>query len=643
MATITALNVRLGMDATNFSQGADLARAEVNKVASVLRQSVPPAEKFKKDMELLDKAFSDAGKQSKEYGNAVEFLRKKHGQVTPDIKKTSDAVSQLKDSMLSAVPGGSMLATALRGPAGAALALAAAVAIVSREVSKAAQRIDETAKAARGLGVAYSDLVSLQMLAGEVSGIDSASLNKGMGIFVRKLAEARVNGGAVSETMRAIGLDVDKLAGMNPVEAFKQVSDVIGKIPDQAEKVRIAVSLFGREGIKFVDTLMQGSAAVDKMRADIDRLGLSISAEGVASVETMNDAFGRAGKAVEGIWNNVTTALAPTLTNVAKLAEDFFVFVRRTGETFDKFNPVLQVAGFVINKMIDGFRAILALASDIVSLISSIPNLLSGGSIDTSFSESTRLLDEMDAKANGTAAAIKTSAEEAEELAIQAERAAAVAQKINESYEQRIRDMQIESVALAGNVEEAERMRLIAEGYSKTQADTLIKLQQQNAAIKERVDAEKKANDDAKKAAEDATKRAEKAAADREKELERLEQMKEDAFTKDIQHAIDAANKYFELEAEKAKKMREDVSKGPGAGMEEGSAEAVKFMADQVNASIGAAVVPDMPTPGEQEIADKTEELLIEQRESNRKQGEQLEQTKLLLAAYKENGFKRVR
>jgi hypothetical protein len=320
-----------------------------------------------------------------------------------------------------------MLANALKGPAGAALAAAAAFAVISSEVSKAAQRIDETAKAARGLGVAYSDLVSLQMLAGEVSGIDSASLNKGMGIFVRKLAEARVNGGAVSETMRAIGLDVNKLAGMNPVEAFKQVSDVLSRIPDQAEKVRIAVSLFGREGIKFVDTLMQGSAAVDKMRADIDRLGLSISAEGVASVETMNDAFGRSGKAVEGIWNNVTTALAPTLTNVAKLAEDFFVFVRRTGEAYAKFNPVLNAAGFVINKMIDGFRAILAVASDIVSLFASIPSLLSGGSLDTSFSESSRLLDEMDAKANGTAAAIKTSAEEAEELAIQAERAAAAA------------------------------------------------------------------------------------------------------------------------------------------------------------------------------------------------------------------------
>jgi peptidoglycan hydrolase CwlO-like protein len=106
MATITALNVRLGMDASNFSAGADLARSEVNKVASVLRQSEPPAKKFQKEIELLDRAFSEAGKQTKEYADAVEFLRKKHGQVAPEIKKTSGAVDQIKQSMMNAVPGG---------------------------------------------------------------------------------------------------------------------------------------------------------------------------------------------------------------------------------------------------------------------------------------------------------------------------------------------------------------------------------------------------------------------------------------------------------------------------------------------------------------------------------------------------------
>jgi tape measure domain-containing protein len=80
MTTITALNVRLGMDASNFSAGADLARTEVNRVAAIMRQSVPPAEKFKQELDLLNKAFSESGKQSAQYANAVEMLNKKHQQ-----------------------------------------------------------------------------------------------------------------------------------------------------------------------------------------------------------------------------------------------------------------------------------------------------------------------------------------------------------------------------------------------------------------------------------------------------------------------------------------------------------------------------------------------------------------------------------
>ena len=61
MTTITALNVRLGMDVSNFSQGANLAKGEVTKVASIMRQSVPASEKYKQELDLLNRAFSDTG------------------------------------------------------------------------------------------------------------------------------------------------------------------------------------------------------------------------------------------------------------------------------------------------------------------------------------------------------------------------------------------------------------------------------------------------------------------------------------------------------------------------------------------------------------------------------------------------------
>ncbi len=85
------------------------------------------------------------------------------------------------------------------------------------------------------------------------------------------------------------------------------------------------------------------------------------------------------------------------------------------------------------------------------------------------------------------------------------------------------------------------------------------------------------------------------------------------------------------------------IAKGPGAGMEEGSAAAAKFMADQVNEAIGAAAVPDKPTPGEKEIADKTRELLIAQNAANATQLQELATQKELLTEFRQNKFQRFR
>jgi len=639
MATITALNVRLGMDASNFAEGANLARNEVNKVSSILRQSEAPASKYKKELDLLNRSMSDAGKQTKQYADAVEFLKRKHGQMPPEINKAKVSVDQLRQSMLSAVPGGSMLANALKGPAGAALALAAAVAVVAREVSKAAQRIDETAKAAKGLGVAYRDLVALQMLAGEAGGLDASSLNRGMGMFVRKIAEARANGGALAETMQAIGLDVGKLAGMNPAEAFAEAADAIRGIPDHAERVRVAVALFGKEGIKFVEVLAQGSEGLEKMRRESERLGTAISDEAAAKVEAMNDAWGRSKMAVQGMWNSVTTALAPALTAVGNLIEEYFVHIRQANEAIESTVPVWEFISGVVVRLVDFFRLVVSTSGDIISILKSVPSWLTGGKLNTEFERTNKLLDDVQARSNGTAAAIKKATEQAEELAIAQQRAADEAAKIQESYEKRVQQLQIESVALAGNTELAFEMKLAAEGYTKEQIKSLAAIEKQNQAMKDRI----KAEEEAAKAAEENRK---KVLADLQKDIDQFKK-EVDAIDKEfeaeVKSAMAAAKSYYEEQRRQDEKRRADIAKGPGAGMEEGSAAAAKFMADQVNEAIGAAAVPETPTPGEKEIAEKTRELLIAQQAANAKQLEELATQKELLTEFRQNKFTRFR
>lgn len=133
MTTITALNVRLGMDVSNFSEGANLAKGEVTKVATIMRQSVPPAEKFKQELGLLNRAFSESGKKSVEYANAVEHLKRKHEQAAPAIRDVTKASKEAGVSSSSAI-------ASIKGMAAAYLS----VQTVAKSINLASQVEDAT-------------------------------------------------------------------------------------------------------------------------------------------------------------------------------------------------------------------------------------------------------------------------------------------------------------------------------------------------------------------------------------------------------------------------------------------------------------------------------------------------------------------
>jgi hypothetical protein len=283
-------------------------------------------------------------------------------------------------------------------------------------------------------------------------------------------------------------------------------------------------------------------------------------------------------------------------------------------------------------------RLIIAQANDLISIIASIPKLLGGGELNLQFEETKRLIDDLDAKMNGVAEKTATATDQAEALAIETERAAEEARKIEEAFEKRVKNLEIERIALEGNTDLAERMRLAAEGFNEEQIDTIRKLQEENELVRQRIEAERKAQEEAKKAADDQLRQREKEV----KEAEKLREQMEKAFDQELSSSLKAAKDFFENERRKDEERRKAVAAGPSS-MEAGSAEAAKFMADQVNRAIGAAAVPEKPTPGEQEIAMKAAELLTAQREANAKQQEELESLKTLIVAVNANRFSRIR
>lgn len=88
------------------------------------------------------------------------------------------------------------------------------------------------------------------------------------------------------------------------------------------------------------------------------------------------------------------------------------------------------------------------------------------------------------------------------------------------------------------------------------------------------------------------------AASDR---IRKEEQKRLDMQRRLSNEALKAADDHFKKERDNAKKLRDDIAKGP-LSMEVGSADAAKYMADQVNQAIAAGISPDQPLPTDEQM-----------------------------------------
>jgi len=134
-----------------------------------------------------------------------------------------------------------------------------------------------------------------------------------------------------------------------------------------------------------------------------------------------------------------------------------------------------------------------------------------------------------------------------------------------------------------------------------------------------------------------------KAIEDARQAQRRAAEEAEQKFQRDLENARQGAIAFFAEKERQNRQRREAVSAGPGGGIEVGSAEAAKFSADAINRRIGAAAVPDKPTPGEHDIAVQAMHIFHEQRAANEKHERQLALLEDLVREAKDNGFRRIR
>lgn len=109
-----------------------------------------------------------------------------------------------------------------------------------------------------------------------------------------------------------------------------------------------------------------------------------------------------------------------------------------------------------------------------------------------------------------------------------------------------------------------------------------------------------------------------------------------------LELSIKQANQFYEEQKKKDEATRKEVSKGPGVGMEVGSADAARYMAEQINAAIGNAVVPQTADPTQAQILEEAARQSELIQSGNEKLDMQLDKLKELIIEQRSNGVRRV-
>lgn len=284
------------------------------------------------------------------------------------------------------------------GAMGAAIGSVLAVGGLTSFVSRTIEAIDTQTKFAGRLGMSVEKLTALHHAA-TLTGVSAETFNMSMQRLVRNVGDAARGVGEARESLKFFGLDAAEMAGLAPDEMFLRLADAMGNVSNQSQALSHLVKLVDSEGAALVNTLGLGRDELERIMAEAQRLGLTVSDIDAQQIAATNDALARAGGALSALGRQLTIELAPFIEAFA----DMFVesmnegegAVAKLGKAFGWLEPVTKFVLFladaqslVTNLTLGLIKGVVGLGSVItaalIAPIEYLVNLIPGVETDVS-------------------------------------------------------------------------------------------------------------------------------------------------------------------------------------------------------------------------------------------------------------------
>jgi hypothetical protein len=281
-------------------------------------------------------------------------------------------------SFASAVAGTSLKVGGLVASLGGLISTGAVVALVKSSIESIGALNDQAA----AIGVSAHALGQLQYAA-QFAGVGTEALSGGLLKMQRNLAEAATGSGPAADAIKTLGLDAKTLANSSPDQAFKLIADAMSKVENPAQRVQLAMDVFGKSGASLLPVLTQGKNALDEYGVTADRLSVSLSDVNVAQVDAAGDALGNVGQLISGVGNAIAVELSPFISFAADQLVGFAAsgdgVGGRVGGAFEYVSKGVAYASDYVSLLQAGFFGFKAGALQAISGVISGVDLLGGG------------------------------------------------------------------------------------------------------------------------------------------------------------------------------------------------------------------------------------------------------------------------
>jgi len=196
-----------------------------------------------------------------------------------------------------------------------AAAGAAAVWLPMKHVIDQGSRINDTAEM---LGVSARDFQRLAY-ALTLDGSSAEDAATALRFMQKNAVDALTGSKEMTTWFRRAGMSADFLKkNLNdPIAMVHKMSDAMAKNLSPAQRIALMQALLGRGGARLVQTLSQGSAALNKFGDEAERLGAVMDDKTVSAMDAVGDMLTRMDRALGGVMTVVTTAALPAITRIA--------------------------------------------------------------------------------------------------------------------------------------------------------------------------------------------------------------------------------------------------------------------------------------------------------------------------------------